>query len=215
MDPAEEVLRAARAAAAALRPALLQRLLAVYGADWLARVNERRRREGRERPGRGLDDHRFCLAVFAHDPATADWAREEWRRGARQLGSLSNRAAHDEPLTPADVHRARSIARAARGWRVAAHPAPDGATGSAHGPPPARGKDVTTELRVSARDASYGGVIEVRVTRRTGDRRSFTVKVRLPVEVRDGQLLRMPGRGAPGSGGGPPGDLYLRVRVGG
>jgi curved DNA-binding protein len=38
-------------------------------------------------------------------------------------------------------------------------------------------------------------------------------KVKIPPGVRDGQRLRVSGRGEPGQGGGPPGDLYLRVRM--
>ena len=38
-------------------------------------------------------------------------------------------------------------------------------------------------------------------------------KVKIPFGVRDGQRLRISGRGEPGPGGGPPGDLYLRVRI--
>ena len=36
---------------------------------------------------------------------------------------------------------------------------------------------------------------------------------KIPAGVRDGQRLRISGRGEPGTGGGPPGDLYLRVRL--
>ena len=40
------------------------------------------------------------------------------------------------------------------------------------------------------------------------------VKVRMPSGVRDGQRIRVQGRGAPGTSGGPPGDLYVVVHVG-
>jgi molecular chaperone DnaJ len=40
------------------------------------------------------------------------------------------------------------------------------------------------------------------------------VKVRIPSGVRDGQRIRVAGRGAPGTNGGPPGDLYVVVHVG-
>ncbi len=40
------------------------------------------------------------------------------------------------------------------------------------------------------------------------------VKVRVPAGVRDGQRIRVQGRGAPGTSGGPPGDLYVVVHVG-
>jgi len=40
------------------------------------------------------------------------------------------------------------------------------------------------------------------------------VKVRIPPGVEDGQRIRVKGRGAPGRGNGPPGDLFVTVRVG-
>jgi molecular chaperone DnaJ len=37
--------------------------------------------------------------------------------------------------------------------------------------------------------------------------------VRVPAGVEDGQLIRVPGQGGAGRQGGPPGDLYVTVRV--
>jgi molecular chaperone DnaJ len=45
------------------------------------------------------------------------------------------------------------------------------------------------------------------------ERRPRDVKVRLPEGVRDGQRIRLKGRGGPGRNGGPPGDLYVTTRV--
>ncbi|MGH9099075.1 MAG: molecular chaperone DnaJ [Acidimicrobiales bacterium] len=46
------------------------------------------------------------------------------------------------------------------------------------------------------------------------ERRNRVVKVRVPAGVEDGQRIRVKGRGVPGQGTAPAGDLYVVVRVG-
>ena len=71
---------------------------------------------------------------------------------------------------------------------------------------PRLGEDLEAELELGFEQAVSGVTTEVAV----GDRR---VRVKVPAGVEDGQLIRLPERGGPGRNGGPPGDLFVRVRI--
>jgi curved DNA-binding protein len=69
---------------------------------------------------------------------------------------------------------------------------------------PLRGLDREAQLELTLEEALQGGR-----RRLTLDQRE--IDVNFPARVRDGQLIRLAGQGAPGRDGGPRGDLYLRV----
>jgi curved DNA-binding protein len=79
-----------------------------------------------------------------------------------------------------------------------------------------RGQDVEGDILVTLDEALHGSVRAVTMERanpRTGAAETQTFKVRIPAGVREGQLIRLAGRGGEGAGGGSAGDLYLRVRL--
>jgi len=72
---------------------------------------------------------------------------------------------------------------------------------------PQRGKDLEATVELTLEEAAHG------TTRRVerGDGRIITAKI--PPGARSGSRIRLAGQGGPGRGGGPPGDLYLKVEV--
>ncbi|RMG92504.1 MAG: J domain-containing protein [Chloroflexi bacterium] len=74
-------------------------------------------------------------------------------------------------------------------------------------PRPRRGRDTEHEVEISLEEAFYG-------TNRTlqwEDGRK--IEARIPRGVRTGSRVRLSGQGEAGSGGGPAGDLYLKIKV--
>ena len=71
---------------------------------------------------------------------------------------------------------------------------------------PLRGHDREALLELSLEAALEGGRRKLTLDRRD-------IEVNFPAGVRDGQLIRVAGKGGPGRDGGPPGDIYLRIAL--
>lgn len=78
-----------------------------------------------------------------------------------------------------------------------------------------RGEDYEVGIDVSLYEVHTGAGKRIEFDVREPDgrveRKSLTVTI--PMGVKSGSKIRLAGQGGPGVGGGPPGDLFLRVRI--
>jgi curved DNA-binding protein len=78
------------------------------------------------------------------------------------------------------------------------------------------GRDIEGDILVTLDEVVNGAVRDLSLQTtdpRTGEAKTHHFKVRIPPGVREGQRIRVPGKGGEGSGRAVPGDLYLRVRL--
>jgi curved DNA-binding protein len=75
---------------------------------------------------------------------------------------------------------------------------------------PIPGSDQEFEAEITLEEAYHGAQRSLTITGPDGQR---TLDVNIPAGVVDGQRIRLRGQGGRGAGGGPPGDLYLIIRI--
>jgi curved DNA-binding protein len=73
--------------------------------------------------------------------------------------------------------------------------------------PKFRGEDLEAETTLSLEEAYHGATRLIKINNQT-------IKVTIHPGIEDGHILRVPGKGGAGIGGGANGDLYLTVNVG-
>jgi molecular chaperone DnaJ len=71
---------------------------------------------------------------------------------------------------------------------------------------PQRGADLDAELTIDFRDAVLGGTLDITVN-------GMSVKLKIPEGTKEGQKLRLRGKGQPGSQGATAGDLNVLIHV--
>ena len=69
-----------------------------------------------------------------------------------------------------------------------------------------RGQDMEASARITLEEAFHGAI-------RTLERNGHRIRVKIPPGARNGSKVRVSGKGGPGFGGAPPGDLHLNIVV--
>lgn len=77
-------------------------------------------------------------------------------------------------------------------------------------PAPVKGNDLSLELPVTLEEVLHGGEKTIALGRGVA---TDKLSVKIPAGIEQGKKLRMAGKGAPSPMGGPPGDLYLLIRI--
>lgn len=79
-----------------------------------------------------------------------------------------------------------------------------------------QGRHIEADLMVTLEEVVHGSQRKVTLRRPAMDgqpARDNTYQVKIPKGMREGERIRLAGQGGAGHGGGPAGDLYLRVRL--
>ena len=85
---------------------------------------------------------------------------------------------------------------------------------AAHAPAATPAPDLEKPISLPFDQAIRGTTVEIALVSGSGGKEERqTLSVKVPPNVRDGQRIRLAGRGRPGRNGGPPGDLFIVCNV--
>ncbi|MFZ7104239.1 MAG: DnaJ C-terminal domain-containing protein [Peptococcaceae bacterium] len=82
-----------------------------------------------------------------------------------------------------------------------------------------KGEDREAELSITLEEAYRGAVktIQLQVMEEQGGgqllRKTKSYDIKIPAGTVEGSKIRLKGQGSPGIGGGPPGDIYLKINI--
>ena len=76
-----------------------------------------------------------------------------------------------------------------------------------------KGQDLNAEISISFNEAAFGCDKLINLSGADGSGKQ-TLKVHIPAGIDNGKSIRLRGKGNPGYGGAPAGDLLLKVHVG-
>jgi curved DNA-binding protein len=85
-----------------------------------------------------------------------------------------------------------------------------GPRGRPHEPVPMHGRDYENMVNISLEDAHHGTTLNLQLADEKGSR---DLEVTIPPGVREGQKLRLRGKGGKGRNGGVDGDIYLHIAL--
>jgi curved DNA-binding protein len=169
--------------------------------------------------------YRKLARTYHPDVSKAPDAEARFKDAAEAYATLKNtekRAAYDElghPPTGAEFTPPPQWSHAhAPGWQsfedldmadlLAAMGR--GQHGSHRSPVPVNGRDYENTIKISLEDAHRGVTLSLDVAASEGLR---TLEVTIPPGVREGQKLRLRGKGGKGGNGGVDGDIYLHITL--
>ena len=146
-----------------------------------------------------------------------DWESRFWREGNRQGSQPGSQPAGQE-VDLADLFEQMGFGGSG-GFAGSGGFGGTGGFGQQAGGFPVRGQDLEVIAELTLEQAAQGSEVAFTLSvpscradgGMTREPRSGTIRV--PRGVADGERLRVPGRGGPGHGGGPAGDLFLEIRL--